>query len=249
VADVSVALMFDVATHPLFAALDDVNAQIGRMQRQLLQLIAHADRHEIWRDSGARDTAHCLAIRYGVSEWKARRWVAAAHALERLPLLAAALERGELGIDKVVELARFASSADEARLVRWATTVSVGAVRHRADLEAKASIKDVRETERSREVSWWYFDEGRRFGLEADLPAASGPVIVNALEREAERIAALPGEEDEVYVSARRADALVALCSVRISTDPEPDRATVVVHARLDGLQQDRGGSEIEVAR
>jgi hypothetical protein len=198
VVGVSVALMFDVAPHPLFGALDDVNAQIGRMQRQLLQLIADADRREIWRDSGARDTAHWLAIRYGISERKARRWVAAAHALENLPLIAEALERGELGIDKVVELSRFASSEQEARLVGWAKTVSVGALRHRADLEQKASIKDVRETERSREVSWWYFDEGRRFGLEADLPASSGPVIVNALEREAERITALPGEEDEV---------------------------------------------------
>jgi hypothetical protein len=44
VVGVSVALMFDVAPHPLFGALDDVNAQIGRMQRQLLQLIADADR-------------------------------------------------------------------------------------------------------------------------------------------------------------------------------------------------------------
>jgi hypothetical protein len=49
-----------------------------------------------------------------------------------------------------------------------------------------------------------------------------------------------------VFVSARRADALVALCSVRIAADPEPDRATVVVHARLDGLEQDTGGCEIE---
>ena len=243
---VTVALMFEVATHPLFAALDDANAQIGRMQRQLLQLIADADRREIWRDSGARDTAHFLAIRYGISEWKARRWVAAGHALVDLSLLAGALERGELGIDKVVELARFASPEDEGRLVRWATTVSVGAVRHRGDLEAKASIQDVRETERTREVSWWYFDEGRRFGLEADLPAASGPVVINALEREAERIAALPGEEDDTYASARRADALVALCSARIAADPEPDRATVVVHARLDGLEHDTGGCEIE---
>jgi Domain of unknown function (DUF222) len=187
-----------------------------------------------------------VAIRYGISEWKSRRWVAAAHALENLPLIAEALERGELGIDKVVELARFATPETEARLIRWAMTVSVGAVHHRGDLEARASITEVRETERSREVTWWYFDEGRRFGLEADLPAASGPVIVNALEREAERIAAMPGEEDEVYASARRADALVALCSARIATDPEPDRATVVVHARLDGLHRDTGGCEIE---
>jgi hypothetical protein len=238
--------MFDVATHPLSAALDDTNAQIGRAQRHMLRLIADADRREIWRGSGARDIAHWLSMRYGVSEWKARRWVAAAKALENLPRIAEALEAGQLGIDKVVELTRFAAPETEARLIRWTTTVSVGAVRHRADLEARASIADVRETERSREVSWWYFDEGRRFGLEADLPAASGPVIINALEREAERIAAMPGEEDRVYASARRADALVALCSARIATDPEPDRATVVVHARLDGLRQDTGGCEIE---
>jgi Domain of unknown function (DUF222)/HNH endonuclease len=238
--------MFDVATHPLSAALDDTNAQIGRAQRHMLRLIADADRREIWRGSGARDIAHWLSMRYGVSEWKARRWVAAAKALENLPRIAEALEAGQLGIDKVVELTRFAAPETEARLIRWTTTVSVGAVRHRADLEARASIADVRETERSREVSWWYFDEGRRFGLEADLPAASGPVIINALEREAERIAAMPGEEDRVYASARRADALVALCSAGIATDPEPDRATVVVHARLDGLRQDTGGCEIE---
>ena len=125
---------------------------------------------EMWRDSGARDTAHLLAIRYGISEWKARRWVAAAHALEDLPLLAASLERGELGIDKVVELARFATSNDEARLIRWATTVSVGAVRHRADLEHRASIKDVREAERSREVTWWYHDEDAASGCRPIFP-------------------------------------------------------------------------------
>jgi hypothetical protein len=238
--------MFDVSTHPLTAALDSANTAVGRAQQRMLRLIADADRAEIWRDSGARDTAHWVAIRYGISEWKSRRWVGAAHALEDLPLIAEVLERGELGIDKVVELARFATPETESRLIRWARTVSVGAVRHRGDLEARASIADVRETERIRELTWWYHDEGRRFGLEADLPAASGPVIVNALEREAERIAAMPGEKDTVYASARRADALVALCSARIGADPEPDRATVVVHARLDGLEQDTGGCEIE---
>jgi Domain of unknown function (DUF222) len=247
VAVVSVALVFDsTTTQSLTIALDNANADVGRAQWRMLRLIADADRAEIWRDFGARDTAHWLAIRYGISEWKSRRWVAAAHALENVPLIAEALEQGQLGIDKVVELTRFATPKTEGRLVGWAMTVSVGAVRHRANLEAKASIRDVRETERSREVTWWYHDEGRRFGLEADLPAACGPVIANALEREAEKIAAMPGEEDEVYASARRADALVALCSARVASDPEPDRATVVVHARLDGLQRDTGGCEIE---
>ena len=84
----------------------------------MLHLIADADRAEIWRDCGARDTAHWLTIRYGISQWKARRWIGAAHALENLPLIAEALEQGGLGIDKVVELTRFATPKTEARLIR-----------------------------------------------------------------------------------------------------------------------------------
>ena len=72
---------------------------------------------ELWREDGARDLAHWMSMRYGISEWKARRWVAAAHALERLPRLAEALACGRLGMDKVVELARFATPDDESGLI------------------------------------------------------------------------------------------------------------------------------------
>ena len=37
-------------------------------------------------------------------------------------------------------------------------------------------------------------------------------------------------------MGARRADALVALCSVQLADTPDQDRATVVVHAELDAL-------------
>jgi hypothetical protein len=67
VAGVSVAPMFEVAMHPLTAALDTSIADVGRALRRMLRLIADADRLEIWRDSGARDTAHWIAIRYGIS--------------------------------------------------------------------------------------------------------------------------------------------------------------------------------------
>jgi hypothetical protein len=39
---------------------------------------------------------------------------------------------------------------------------------------------------------------------------------------------------------------LVALCSARVGSDPDPDRATVVVHARLEGLVNGSGGAELE---
>src|SRR6266511_2450628 len=118
----------------LVAAVDAVHAAVCRGQRELLSLIAEVDRRESWRDSGARDTAHWVSMRYGISGWKAHRWIAAAHALDGLPRLSDALTSGDLGLDKVVELSRFASARTEAGLISWAKRVSCATVRRRADL-------------------------------------------------------------------------------------------------------------------
>jgi hypothetical protein len=228
----------DGADHEtLIAAADVLNARVSGAQRELLRVIAALDRRGAWRDSGARDTAHWLSMRYGISGWKAHRWIAAAHALERLPRVSEALRWGELGIDKVVELCRFATAESEAGLIRWANEVSCGAIRHRGDLAVRATVEELADVERSRSVSWWYFDQGRRFGLELELPAAAGPSVVRAIEREAESIPAMPGEPEAPSASARRADAFVALCSARIARDADPDRATVVIHAPVEALE------------
>jgi len=184
-------------------------------------------------------------MRYGMSEWKARRWIAASHALEALPRMGEAFARGELGVDKVVELTRFATAETEARLLPWAGRVSAAAIRRRGDLAARQAIEEVRDVDRSRSLSWWYYDEGKRFGLEADLPAAQGAVVARALDRLAQDLPVMP-EEDPSYCGARRADALVAVCSARIAQNADPDRATVVVHAQLDRLVEASGGCEIE---
>jgi Domain of unknown function (DUF222)/HNH endonuclease len=213
---------------------------------QLFGLIAQADRSEMWEDWGARDTAHWLSMRYGISDWKARRWIAAAHALEALPLISQAFSSGELGIDKVVELTRFATPETERKLISWAQRVSCGAIRHKGDLALRRSIEKERDVDRSRRLSWWYYDQDRRFGLQADLPAAQGAVVAKAIERLADDLPVMPGEEDHYYAEARQADALVALASTRISSDADPDRATVVVHASLDALVGRDRGCEIE---
>jgi hypothetical protein len=230
----------------LIGALDASHREACSSQRRLLALIAKADRRESWRGSGARDMAHWLSMRYGISCWKARRWIAAGHALQALPRISEALASGELGLDKVVELARFASPANEADLIVWATQVSCAAVRHRGDVWARAQRDDVVDAERARFLSWWWFEEGRRFGLQAELPAAQGAIVARAIERMAEQVPTMPDEEDKSYADARRADALVALCSARAVDDPDPDRATVVVHAQLHGLEDGSGGCEIE---
>jgi hypothetical protein len=95
-------------------------------------------------------------------------------------------------------------------------------------------------------VSWWYYDEGRRFGLEADLPASYGPGVVRAIEREAARLPVMPGEDGPYDVAARRADALVALCSAAGSPGGASDAATVVVHAPIASLLGGEANAEIE---
>ena len=138
----------------LIEALDALHSRISHAQRELLRLIAEVDRCGRWEDEGARDAAHWLVMRYGVSYWKAQRWIAAAQALEGLPRLSEALARGELGIDKVVELTRLATPETEVGLIRWATRVSCGAIRHRGDLAARTRVEDVLEPERDRSLSW-----------------------------------------------------------------------------------------------
>jgi hypothetical protein len=69
----------------LIEGIDACHARVGDAQRAMLACIARGDRRELWRDWGARDMAHWLSMRYGISQWKARRWIAAAYALEGLP--------------------------------------------------------------------------------------------------------------------------------------------------------------------
>ena len=234
----------DCTDQELLLGIDSVNGRVCASQRELFRFIAEVDRRELWQDSGARDMAHWLVVRYGISYWKARRWIQASHALKNLPLIAQAFISGELGIDKVVELTRFATPETEAGLVVWAQGVSCGCIREKADL-AHRSLQEAQEAEQARSLSWWYFEENSRFGLSAELPAAEGAVVAHALERLANQLPVMPGEDGEWSVEARRADALVAVCSARIAKDADPDRATVVIHARVEELGGELHSCEI----
>jgi Domain of unknown function (DUF222) len=171
-----------------------------------------------------------------VSRWKAERWLRAGHALDRLPATADALERGDLGIDKVVELARFADDADDDALVAWARQVPAGAIRRAAELRSKERASGAASDDEDRWLEWRYVDDGRRFQLDAHLPSAQGAVVARALDRLADQVPLMPGEESHQAIGARPADALLALCSARLADDPDQDRATIVVHADLETL-------------
>jgi hypothetical protein len=128
--------------------------------------------------------------------------------------------------------------------VVWAEGVSGACIRHKGDVADASLIQATVEAERSRFVSWWWSDDGTSFGLQTQLPAACGPVVLRTLHRTAEGLPVMPG--DDASPTARLADALVALCSARLAQDADAERATVVVHAPLSALVADAGGCELE---
>lgn len=227
--------------------LDAANEEVSAAHRKFLRALAQADRAEVWLDRGARDMAHFVSMRYGVSWWRAERWVSAAHALEQLPAVAEALESGEVSLDKAVELSRIATPHTEARLLRWARGVPVAAIRRRADAEASPKLEDTVAAERARSLSWWWGSGGIRLFLQGSLPAADGAQVIGAIERIAQDLPVMPGEEDERHADARRADALVALCMTRASARTEAERPAVVLHAQASALGADAAYAELEL--
>ncbi|MGH2736845.1 MAG: DUF222 domain-containing protein [Actinomycetota bacterium] len=233
-----------VPTSDLVASLDRLHAGISARQREQLRIAAELDRRKRWERDGCKDMAQWVAGRYDTSWWRASRMVHAGHALETLPLTSQAFASGTLGLDKVVELTRFATPESEPKLIAWAKRVLPAAVRRRADRAARHDLDDAREAERTRRLRWWWFDEGRRLGLEGEFPAAQGAVITEALRRVADTLPADVAEDDAIEVQStpsetleqRCADALHALASTTISEDQDPDRATVVVRTSLDSV-------------
>src|SRR5687768_2547735 len=99
----------------IYERLDRQTVMARREERDRLRTILECDRYDLWQGNGARSHAEFLAGRLNISQFKARRWIAAAYALEFLPRTSHALESGVLGLDTVVELTRFVTPATEAQ--------------------------------------------------------------------------------------------------------------------------------------
>ncbi len=216
----------------LVSRIDELNRIASSAQREMLGCIAELDAHEAWMEDGAHDMAHWVSMQLGVSRWKAERWISAGHALASLPAIHRAFGEGEIGIDKVVELTRFATPEDEEALLAWATDVASGAIRRRGEELRRSERTEIEEIEQDRWCAWHWTDEGRRLLLEAEMPAAQGVVLTEAIDRLANQIPAMPDEEHQSLIGCRRVDALVAACGAT----GDGAEATVVVHVQAETL-------------
>jgi hypothetical protein len=134
-----------LSDHQLIEGMDELHVDVGVRQRRFLSFLAEYDKRGRWKALGHRDAAEWVAARYGYSRYKARRCVAAAHAIEELPKVSSALEDGRLNLDRVIELTRMATPETEAKLIPWARRVTAWWIGQKAGLRARSQSRSPRQ--------------------------------------------------------------------------------------------------------
>lgn len=229
------------------AGLLDVATAAGTVDRDRLRWIVMADRAELYRTEGARNTASMLSAMFHISNWKARRWIEAAYALDSLPLMAAALETGALSLDKVCELARFATQSDEKKLIAWARRVTVATIRGRGDEAARREFKEAKKTRDARYLRAHQWDD--HIVIDGLLPLDEGRAVMAAVDELATELPRHPDEElngvsEETSMEQRRADALVLLAASAVGA--ETITPEVIVYAPVEALAHDDGSCSLD---
>ncbi|HEX4152058.1 MAG TPA: DUF222 domain-containing protein, partial [Steroidobacteraceae bacterium] len=97
----------------LRAQITELAGHLNAAQHRWLVLIAEFDRRQGWSDGATQSCAHWLNWQCGLDMGAAREKVRVARALEKLPKISAAMERGALSYSKLRALSRVASEATE----------------------------------------------------------------------------------------------------------------------------------------
>ena len=97
----------------LAAQITELAGHLNAGNYRWLSLIAEFDRRQGWSDGSTQSCAHWLNWQCGIDMGAAREKVRVAHALEKLPRIAAAMSRGELSYSKARALTRVACETTE----------------------------------------------------------------------------------------------------------------------------------------
>ena len=221
-------------------------------------LIREFDASAGW-NTGFRSCAHWLNWRTGLELGAAREKVRVARALAELPLLSAAMQRGQLSYSKVRALTRVATPANERSLLDFARCGTAAhverLVRAWRRVDRAAEAKDAQRRHETRELRTWIDDDGMMI-IRGRLSPEVGAVVMRALEAGNERLrqeaANVGPDAGEVTTGQRRADALGLLAETALAADLDRgtagDRYQVVVHVDDGVLESDEatGQSALE---
>ncbi len=193
--------------------------QINAANYRFLKLIAEFDRREAWAGAGIRSCAHWLNWKCSIAMSAAREKVRTARALDGLPGINSAFEKGELSFSKVRAMTRVATVKNESHLLMIAqhgtaqhmealvkafrsVTRAQGAGAAEQGQEHKCDQARDQLQRDNRSVSCFQDDEGMWI-ISAKLPAEEGGVLVKVLKELGDQVANLNmGAAEQKSVSA-----------------------------------------------
>ena len=237
----------------LAAQITELTGHLNAANGRWLSLIAEFDRLEGWSDGSTSSCAHWLNWQCGIDIGAAREKVRVAHALEKLPRIAAAMACGQLSYSKTRALTRVACENTEEYFLSIALHGTAAHVEKlvRCYRRAKESEELTREAQQqaTRLLSHCYDEDGSLI-LKARLPAEMGALVLKALDAALKDVSAetSPPETSQERPSwgVRRADALGRIAESFLSHSAEVlsggDRHQIVVHVDAESLKEGCGG-------
>ena len=238
----------------LEAQITELAGHLNAGNYRLLALIAEFDRLQGWSDGATQSCAHWLNWKCGIDLGAAREKVRVAHALETLPLISAAMARGEVSYSKVRAITRVASPATEEYLL----SIAVHGTAHHVETLVRHYRRAQEAEELSREAQQhatrglrYYHDEDGSLVLKGRLPAEVGALFLRAIDAAVEQlpqadVSAETSGEARPTPAARRVDALAAIAESFLKHGAEAlsggERQQIVVHVDAATLKEGAAG-------
>ena len=235
-------------------AIVNLASRINAETYELLVLIRQFDERAGWLKWGLGGCAEWLHYRCDLSMNTAREKVRVAHALKKLPGIAAAFANGTLSYSKVRAMTRVVGTHNENELLPFALQTTTARVEERCrELRCGTvdSLGDAQRAFSSRSLRVIRNAERGVMTITIDLPLETGELVEKALDKA--RDDSTPSAEfvDESW-PARQADALVSMASAYLSGNAGQTRNTsddylVTIHVDQSSLVNGNGRASLPI--
>ncbi|MGH8251172.1 MAG: DUF222 domain-containing protein [Steroidobacteraceae bacterium] len=236
--------------------IDQITALAGHLNAanaRFLALVAELDRRQGWAEWGVKSCAHWLNWKCGLDLGAAREKLRVAHALDKLPRIAASMQAGRLSYSKVRAMTRVADETNEDYLLNIALHGTAHQVEKlvRSYRRAKDSQELTREAIQQRDQSLWLTtDTDGSLLIRGRVPAEIGALFKRALEAAED---SLPPKNvsagtclDETRRRQHRVEALALMAESFLASGPQElcggDRQQIVVHVDAQTLKHNHAG-------
>jgi hypothetical protein len=236
--------------HELEDQIVELAGHLNAANYRFLSLLAEFDRRKGWNCRATRDCAHWLNWKCGIDLGAAREKVRTARALEKLPLISAAMERGGISYSNVRAITRVATPENEhyfLQIARHGTAHHVETLVRAYRRAEEQELSRERQQQMNRGVRYCWDDDGSLV-LKVRLPAAVGALVLKALEAAVPETP--PDEVERPTWSHKRADAMAVIFESFMAHGAEAmsggERHQVVVHVSGETLSAG-GGDRCEI--